>query len=349
MLVNTGLAQRRSAAGLCCVVLMFARGGIASWATEYEVEGSIHQTITERNGFREDTTSEFIVSVRHCGWLIQAFERNPKGNLYRREVGSTNGMEIFELVTHLSSAPEQKPTSPATAVIISNNIPVGFLDQSIVGHLWLMFASQCYWSTLKSDMLTPVYDWKACAGANPDLKARAEWTLLSGPGSLPRQVAYLGQWDETNGLYTVTETTLAGQTIVPKRFVFEERHAVAMHGMELRKRVEAEVSGVRSVCSRTSLLPTPTGRTVTVDFRLVRDPNAAQLPTYQNPAVGRWASVEEARKLAPAVASANSPRENLSSRHRRSVLRVLLCSVLLLGPVMMFYSWRGGRNTLRGK
>ena len=38
------------------------------------------------------------------------------------------------------------------------------------------------------------------ARANPDLKVSAQWQLLNGPGALPREVGYLGQWDETNRL-----------------------------------------------------------------------------------------------------------------------------------------------------
>jgi hypothetical protein len=337
MLMNTFLPNWRGAACFWCALLIFSVGEITSRASEYEVEGKIHQVITEANGYREETTNEFTVSVRDCGWLIQIVEQDKNGNSFHREVGSTNGTEIFDLVTRMGSA-TQKKGPPATAIIISNNIPVGFLDRSVVGHLWLMFASQCYWGTLKSDMLTPVFNWKASAGANPDLKVRAQWQLLNGPGSLPHEVDYLGEWDETNGLYTVTGTESVGQTIIPKSFIFEERYAVAMKGMVLRKRVEAEVSTVRATCSSANLLPVPDAKTVDIDFRLVTDKNAAQLPTYQNPANGKWVSVEEARKIAPPIAAPNpADKAGIAGSEKTTVIRVIILTVFLLPPLVMLF------------
>src|ERR1017187_4705020 len=134
-----------------------------------------------------------------------------------------------------------------------------------------MFASQCYWTKLKSERLTPVYDWHAAIAAHGSRRnVTAKWELLAGTGSLPREVAYLGQWGETNGLYRAKGTTLAGSTLIPNGFVFEERYVgpiqgnSLIHGMALRKRVEVEVTAIRPVCSKASLLPSPPPRTIVV-------------------------------------------------------------------------------------
>src|ERR1035441_9999481 len=106
--MNSVLLRRLGAAWFWCVLLFFAAGEISCWASEYEVEGEIHQVITEANGYREETTNEFTVSVRDCGWLIQVIGQDKKGNALREEIGSTNGSEIFDLVTPTGIATQKK-------------------------------------------------------------------------------------------------------------------------------------------------------------------------------------------------------------------------------------------------
>ena len=43
----------------------------------------------------------------------------------------------------------------------SNNVPVGEADDDFLCHLWLMFASGCYFENLATNWLTPVYDINA--------------------------------------------------------------------------------------------------------------------------------------------------------------------------------------------
>jgi hypothetical protein len=98
---------------------------------EYEVKGSIRQSIIDFDSPRFEYTNEFTVYVRDCDWLIQTTERQA-GHVCVREVGATNDTEIYE----------------STGMIKSKGIPVELLDRGVVGHLWLMFASQCYWKNL---------------------------------------------------------------------------------------------------------------------------------------------------------------------------------------------------------
>src|ERR1051325_4766297 len=68
--------------------------GIAfsSSGSEFELKGRITQTITDPNVSAIQTTDEFTIFVRGCGWLIQTIDES--GRL--REVGSTNGSEVYE-------------------------------------------------------------------------------------------------------------------------------------------------------------------------------------------------------------------------------------------------------------
>jgi hypothetical protein len=269
---------------------------ISSSASEYEVKGTITQTITNRSSFNRDgsetrTTNEFTVYVRDCAWLIQTVENDRKGRSWQREVGSTNGTEIYEF-------------NGRQAFISDNGIPVDPGYEQVSGHLWLMFASQCYWGNQHTNQLTPVFDFEASVGANPNRKVTASWDLLNGPGSLPREVRYLGEWDETNGLYTVTGTNSVGGMLIPSGFVFEERvigglsATTLIHELVVRKRVEATVTSVQSVCSRTNLMPDwGSGKIITVDWRLKKPGSGNNVPSYFTPESEKWPSVEEASQL----------------------------------------------------
>jgi ankyrin repeat protein len=155
----------------------------ASSAYEYEVDGLVNQTITQFNGTNLHASASFTVYVRDCSWLIATTETNEAGGMVAREIGSTNGTEIYECTHGLGGF------GPMMGQIESNNIPVGEQDSAVVGHLWLMFASQCYWPNLNSDQLTPIYDWRASVAAasigfGNHQKVSADWELLNGLGSL---------------------------------------------------------------------------------------------------------------------------------------------------------------------
>ena len=238
------------------------------------------------------STNEFTVYVRECGWLIRTIEDAGNGMVQQREVGSTNGTVIYEFSElmwktdlsksgNLNAPGSQRNTAaisvnpPHLALVYSNNIPVGRLDNDMVSHLWLMFASQCYWGSQHTDQLTPVYDFEASFAGNSNLKVTAKWELLNGLASLPREVTYLGEWGETNGLYRVTGTNSVGGMLVPNGFVFEERvvgqlsASSLVHELVVRKRVEAKVTSVQAVCSRKTLMPVlGAGPIVTGDWRL---------------------------------------------------------------------------------
>jgi hypothetical protein len=279
---------------LSCLTMAVAGFGFSSLASEYEVDGQVSQMIARQNGTNLSATASFTVYVRDCGWLIQTIETNENGGVVSREIGSTNGTEIYEC--------EPGRIGAMTAVIESNNIPIGWLDSAVVGHLWLMFASQCYWPGLNSDQLAPIYDWRASVGNHgQNRRVSAEWKLLNGPGSLPREVIYFGALNDTNGLYKATGSKPVGGTLIPTGFIFEQ-----YNNAKLVKRVEVEVAAIRPGCSRASLIPLPDGPAVIVDERF--DSGVpSRPPSYHNPVVGQWPTVEESRKLA-GVALSNDLR-----------------------------------------
>jgi len=365
----------------CLLTLVVTPASLFSWAGEYQLAGKLDQTITGANGLRIRSTATFSVFVRDCNWLIETTESDEKGRIYKREIGSTNGSEIYECLhpvlevrTNSTKADKkmfqnpESPTGPAIATIISNGIPVGAVDTAIAGHLWLMLASQCYWPSLNTTALTPLYDWHASVAAGGEKRTvRARWQLLAGQKSLPQEVVYLGRWDETNGLYRITGSNWTGGMLIPSGFVFEEYYVGPLepgrtiHSMVLRKRVVVEVTSAHPFCDRADLLPLPPANTVVIDRRvagsvsnvsLAGNRRAYRPPSYINPGVGKWVMPEEATKLAAAMRRADDQaiaeitgvsRFQNESLHRNTVLVVLVCA-FMLGPVGIYLAWRASRR-----
>ena len=258
-----------------------------SSAYEYEVDGLVNQTMIRFNGTNLYASASFTVFVRDCGWMIKTVETNEAGGVVAREIGSTNGMEIYECSGGLSGS------GLKMGQIESTGVPVGQLDSAVVGHLWLMFASECYWPSLNSDQLVPVYDWQASVPAGgQNRRVSADWELLKGSGSLPREVRYLDAMNHTNAIYAITGTNSSGGMLLPAGFVFKQ-----FNGNRLIKHVKVEVTAIRPVCSRVTLIPLPGKGTLVNDERFDSGvPNRP--PSYQNPVFGQWLTVEESKKLA---------------------------------------------------
>jgi hypothetical protein len=135
--------------------------------------------------------------------------------------------------------------------------------------------------------------------------------------------------------------------LIPNGFVFEERHVGPLegnsliHGMALRKKVIAEVTVVRPVCSRANLLPSPDAKTMVIDLRLPEWTSPSHPPNYINPTVGKWVQLEEAKKLAEVRKNAGDTLHNqpLLLSHHTGVLVTLLC-VFMLGPLGIYFLWR---------
>ena len=79
----------------------------------YEVEGRIEIRLLHPNGeVWQDYKGDFRVFVNGCGWLIQTVETNDFGIPLRREIGTTNGTELFEMAVPYE--PLDSPPGAAT-------------------------------------------------------------------------------------------------------------------------------------------------------------------------------------------------------------------------------------------
>jgi hypothetical protein len=297
-------------------VLVSLNKELPAQAAEYELEGTIQQTIFKSDGIQQmQFNGTFKVFVRDNQWLIETIEDKQftKSRQYlKREIGSTNGAEIFEIVMPLEAVnpqtnkasvdtvaaiPELKPVRNArfnTATVVSNAVPVGQMDGSVVGHLWLMFASGDYLSRLQTNVLTPVYDVSASAPGNPNLKLKADWSLANGPASLPLKVTYLNNSVITGAVYSATGVTNVNGKTFPTGFIFEQ-YAGGSRAW-VRKRAAAVVTAIRPACSLASLLPAITHKTVIIDRRLAQAAQSEKRLTYSVAPGATLPTVAEAEK-----------------------------------------------------
>jgi len=335
------------------IALAFFGDGFQLQAADYELEGTIQQIIFKSDGAPQTVVDgKFKVFVRDSNWLIEIIEDKQfsKSRQYlKREIGSTNGAEIFEIVTPLdpeaqqtNAVPKPAKNSRATATVVSNAVPVGQLDGSVVGHLWLMFASGNYLSGLRTNLLTPVYDVAASAPSDPDLKYKADWELLDGPSSLPSKVTYyydsriLGDSKIPHAVYTATGTTNVGGVKFPTGFLFERY--VGGAEARVRKRATATVTSTRPVCSLASLLPALTSKAVVVDRRLAQAEGPVRAVTYQALPNASLPSVPEIK--ARHDRKANPPKRS------PVVVALILATLCLPLAAGLFHFWRRRKKSL---
>ena len=332
------------------VLALALNSGMSVFATEYELDGQLSQMIHRLDGDLH-TSASFTVFVRDCGWMIKTVETNQFGEVIEQRKGSIDGQEIYECnypLSHPSLSSNSNAWPANLAVVVSNNIPVGRMDAAVIGHLWLMFASPCYWPKLNSKQLTPVYDWRASAEAGgQSLKVRAEWTLLAGTLLLPREVRYFNRINQPVAIYTTTGIDPQGNPPMPTGFIFEEQAIGAPDPITLentvivRKRVEVKVTAVRPVCSLKDLIPTPAHRTWIVDKRV--DSGLSNRPaSFKNPISGQWPTLEKSKELA-----AKQRAADLAALNRLKLApgvskktKLIIIGMLLGAPLFCYWVWQ---------
>ena len=273
-------------------------------AAQYEVDGQLEQTIYEHDG-RVATfqKSRFTVFVKGCSWLIRTTQNDKTGKpAFASETACVNGAEIFQVSGPLGDGDAvigRASRGMNQALIVSNTVPIGRNEGYLACHVWLVFASGCYFEARTNNWLTPAYNLNASADVMPYLKQKAQWELIDGPGSLPRSVKYFDErGDFIEATYEATGVTNAGAIKIPSGFVFERkwsfafgktiggyqatnRPAVDQHALtnHLNKRTVGTVTAVRPYCSRKDLTPVAQGKTMVVDQRPLQEAWSPTLPT----------------------------------------------------------------------
>ncbi len=350
-----------------------APGSLHFSASQYEIDGKFGEVfMSSRKVPGEAVQGRFKVFVKGGRWLIQFIKTDEADKPVEKEwVGSNNGAEIIDLAVSMRTnlvrvlppgtklgAPEPAGSKPKlvpmrplpVATVVSNTVPVTFWDRPLISHLWLMLASRCYFDSLATNRLTPVYSYTACVLGDPARTLQADWIWMAGSNSLPLRVVYYnggGFYDMTTNLgaiftayqppfsagftdavYTVTGVTNVAGSSFPSGFIFEEFRPAGptVYDLWVCKRAEATVTAVKTACDEGSFWPPipEDTRTVVNDFRLVRAQPPTRLLTYLSPR-GHWASVAEARRLAR--------RQGGRSPLVRIV--VVACCVLLAVPLVV--------------
>jgi len=316
------------------------------YAADYEVDGELAQTIFKMDGGIDSVTrSRFTVFVKDCSWLIQTIDLSEAGKPLRmRETSCTNNAEIYEVMSWVRSdnpAEARRLGSPQNVgSIISNDVPVGQDYGYFVCHLWLMFASGCYFENPATNWLTPVYDANASVTVDRKLAREAKWKLLKGPGSLPLSVVYLDSDKSTDAAYMATGVTNAGTIQIASGFLFELRVQRGFAAGQMRtgdssqeyriqKQAIANVTAVRPGCSRSDLLPAVNGSTLVIDQRQadVTNPIPANATYIVRDGV-QWLSVEKAKEL--------NASQKLVPKRSSTVTVVFYGSLLSISVVFLF-------------
>jgi len=295
-------------------------------AQEYEVDGRIDLRLSRPDrSLLKDYQGSFRVYVKGCAWLIQVTEMNDVGGIpQRREVGTSDGKEMFEMVV------PYEPISPSDPVVFvekamppgvhiepggtvaSSAIPVGEQDNSFTGHLWLMFASGFYLSTATSGgQLTPMFDWRATPYMNNHATMKATWELINTPGSLPSKVTFFETDGTPKAVYEATGFTNVGALTLPNGFHFTEPGTGY-------KEVSAVVTAVRPICSRADLRPVLKQKTTMIDMRWYDENNGFQWPAYQ---ADHWPTVAQAKRIYSSTGQ-SAPRRKVPGATKAQLERI---------------------------
>jgi hypothetical protein len=305
------------------------------------VDGEITQTIFKFDGSVQWVSkSDFTVFVRDCAWLIRTANYDSSGKpVLVLETGCTNGAEVYELSSQPPGSRGHAALGPNMAKIIPSALPIGQTDDYVVCHLWLMYASGCYFGGLATNWVTPVYDLNASVVVHPELKREAKWDLCGGVGSLPLNITYFRQAGLPHATYTASGMTNAGEVLIPSGFVFEQRvggnfapgmgnTAETKASYRIRKLAIVHVTAVRPVCSRSDLAPEATDRTMVMDQRQASMTN--KYPTQYDVQNGvEWVSVEKAKQL--------SAQQHAVSKAPHKATAVFYALLLSVSAVFLFF------------
>jgi len=296
---------RSTSTGSCSVFRLLAVLAVFAMtlglkAQEYEVDGKIDlRLFLPDKSLANEYQGSFRVYVKGCAWLIQVTEMNNWRLPLRREVGTMDGKEMYEMVV------PYEPISPSDPIVFQTNalpqdisiarmgavapkaIPVGELDSSFTGHLWLMFASGFYLCTAVPGQLTPVFEWYATPHMNNDSIMKATWQLISTSGSLPSRVTFFKDNGTPEAVYEATGFTNVGALRLPNGFHFTEPG-------QGYKEVIAVVTAVRPICSRGDLRPALKQMAIVSDMRWYDKKHGDQFPLYE---ADHWPTVKQAQKL----------------------------------------------------
>ncbi len=325
------LFQLRGLFASVLLVLLFHPAPLP--AQEFEAEGTIQEHIIQPGQPDSTTSAAFKVYVRDCAWLIETAETNSSGTIKQRRVGSMNGTEIYQITSYPKAGPSVSAANPAgvgrpgilgadSGQVVSNSFPVGSMNDSIIPHLWVMFASQCYFKSQNpTNRLMPVYDVDSALADTADLRLEADWELMKGGISLPLKMVYYNNGGFyhmstnrvvkfqnygppynggfTDAVYAVTATTNFGGTPFPAGFTFKEFSpggGPTRDQLQARKTAEAVVTAFRPIYSRKDLLPEIENVTQVQDLRLARAAPKVASFTYVLTKGANWLPLPEARQ-----------------------------------------------------
>src|ERR1035437_6529088 len=273
-------------------------------AAKFEFEADGELTVQQINGDKIilQESESFEVSVKDDKWFIVTQPQpgfQPAG-MVRYEIGGEN--DTIYQVSYL----DKKTLEPNSLNTAMGRIETATVPENIQGNqiaeLWLAFASSHYLDGAKNGKLKPVYHMIDSSMRNEGWEDAAQWKRFDVEPRLPQMVDYINeknigvngrqrlliplpppfQKGYTRASYNVDSVTNIGGLTLPTGFSFKEYYVDRNSQpaeLKVMRIVQANVTGVRTVCQRTNFIPTISEATYIGDDRFARTPKpVAELP-----------------------------------------------------------------------
>lgn len=340
----------------CLGAALLIIGGVHSHAQAFKAEGRTKYQVFNQGKLVYSNTNNFTAEVSGCDWLIRTVPlgKGPDDTLDYTEMHHRHG-EIKMIYAFIS-----KTNKSVTNIIVKvegNDVPED--DGSTISHLWLGYASACYFASVTNGLLKPVWMLDDGDLRFENFQVQGNWILNNSAPKLPDSVVYFSDGNlrlkrgggerltlkapgpfssgYTNAIYTVLGWTNFGSAIeVPHRFVFQRYgtkvDATTNTDLAIINLVEVYTETLKPIGLNSTLNPEVTGIAHVADRRFFPPIRNIEYKVKD----GAW-QTKERIVLTPEYARlkrVSGPSLPTQERLTKKVYFLVVFGVLLLGPMV---------------
>ena len=299
----------RSASAFFCLGIIAA----PVYGQEFTVTGITTYKVLYSGDVRVWRTNSFTVSVSNCNWLIRSTPIH-REELDYTEMGYANG-EI-RMLYHFTKSVNGAETNILVGKVDQNDVPPD--DGSTISHLWLAYASGCYFAQITNTHLKPVWLLDDFDLRYEGFTVNAGWKVSDLTPKLPEFVVYFNDgvlrardstgrvsfkarppYDGgyTNAIFESLIWTNIGRIALPLAFSFQrfglKNPAASSNDLALINLIEAQADQVSTAVGRISFGPSFAGTASVADQRF-NPPLRDLIYTIRD---GRWPAKTDSKLL----------------------------------------------------